>query len=121
MFFFTFKYILVVLVKQLIYLKFNYKNCNSQITSQISDYTPLTTNSMGTTGGKNISLYALFTVMLLLFLTSPLCLARDKRFGFVDVGEGRLEVNTKFDRKNESWRAVVATNHAFHYCNETLG
>lgn len=30
MFFFTFKYILVVLVKQLKYLKCNYKNCNSQ-------------------------------------------------------------------------------------------
>jgi len=76
---------------------------------------------MGATSGKNIGLDALFTIMLLLFLTLPMCLAKDKRFDFVNVGQGRLEGNTKFDRKNESSRAVVPTNHAFHYCNETLG
>jgi hypothetical protein len=98
--FFKFKYILVILVKQLKYLKFNYKNYNSQITPHTSDYTPLTTNGMGTTGGKNIGLDALFTIILLLFLTFPMFLTKDKRCGFVNVSQGRLEGNIKFDRKN---------------------
>ena len=108
-------------MKQIKYLKLNYKNYNSQVTSQTSDYTPLTTISMGYHRWKNIGLNALFTIMLLLFLTFRLCLTKDKCFGFVNVGQGRLEGNTKFDRTNESSRAVVSANHAFYYYNETLG
>ena len=59
-------------------------------------------------------------MMLLLFLNFPKCLAKDKLFGLVNVDQERLEVNTKFDRENESSRAVALANHAFHYYNEIL-
>jgi hypothetical protein len=50
-----------------------------------------------------------------------MCLAKDKHFGFVNVGQGKQEGNTKFDRKNETSRAVVRTNHVIHCYSETSG
>lgn len=49
-----------------------------------------------------------------------MCLASYMSFGFVNVGQGRLEGNTGLDRKNESSRAIVPTNHASNYYNEAL-